>query len=495
MVRQSGSEVKDSFILVTRYEKGPWMRSQNGSSDVIPFRSLKRCPGSWPIVGHWPLLVQDPLALAELGAATGDAVRIQFGPLSAVLTHDLGIIQHVLQQSPRLYTKSRNYAGLKRMLGEGLLTSEGELWKRQRRLAQPAFHHAKLRALVEVMAKTTAEMLARWNTWEEGRAFDLHEEMTRLTLRIAGLTLFGADLDEDAREVRDALGVVMPWLNGLVEAPFRPPLFVPTRANRETITGLETLDRLVYRIISERRRNDPKNERRDLLAMLMSAVDEEGSGGMSDKQLRDEVLTLIVAGHETTANLLAWSGMLLSSSSEWSERIAHEGQSVLRDRLPTYDEILKLEVCDRVISESMRLYPPAWEFEREAISDDIAGGYEIPKKTILMIAPWTLHRHPRFWDEPLRFDPDRFRPERAITPSGEPRPRYAYLPFGDGPRVCIGKAFALMEAKLILTMMARQVRFELEPDTKIQPMPTITLRPKDGLPMRYRRRTEQFDMM
>jgi cytochrome P450 len=475
-----------------RNAKGLSMQSQDGGNGVIPFRSFKRCPGAWPVVGHWPLLVQDPLALAERGAAAGDVVRFQFGPLRAVLTHDLGIIHHVLQQSPRLYTKSSNYTGLKRMLGEGLLTSEGELWKRQRRLAQPAFHHAKLRALVQIMTKATKEMLARWDAWEDGHLFDLHEETTRLTLRIAGLTLFGADLDEDAREVRDALGVVMPWINGLVEDPFRPPLFVPTRANRETIAGLETLDRLVYRIISERRKNDPQNEREDLLAMLMSAVDEDGSGGMSDKQLRDEVLTLIVAGHETTANLLAWSSMLLSSNSEWSDRIVREGESVFGDRSPTFDELSRLEICDRVISESLRLYPPAWEFEREAISDDIAGGYEIPKKTIIMIAPWTLHRHPRFWDEPLRFDPDRFRPERAITPSGEPRPRYAYLPFGDGPRVCIGKAFALMEAKLILTMMARQMWFELEPGAKIQPMPTITLRPKDGLPMRYRRRLAEL---
>lgn len=466
------------------------MRQRDGSGDVIPFRCLRRCPGAWPIVGHWPLVVEDPLKMMERAAAEGDVVRLDFGPLRAVLTHDLGVIQHVLQQSPRLYTKSSNYVGLKRLLGEGLLTSEGELWKRQRRLAQPAFHHAKLRSLVLVMAKATQEMLEHWNAWEDGRRFDLHEEMTRVTLRIAGLTLFGADLEADAREVRDALGVVMPWLNGLVEDPFRPPLIVPTRANRETSAGLETLDRLVYRIIEERRRNDPRNEREDLLAMLMSAVDEEGGAGMSDQQLRDEVLTLIVAGHETTANLLAWTGMLLSEHPEWSDRIAREGERVVGERSPSFDELSKLEICDRVISESMRLYPPAWEFERQAISNDIAGNYEIPKNTIVMIAPFSLHRHPRLWDAPQSFDPDRFRPERAITPSGEPRPRYAYLPFGDGPRVCIGKAFALMEAKLILTMMARQTRFELEPGAEIRPMPTITLRPKGGLPMRYRRRAE-----
>lgn len=455
------------------------------------FESIPEPRGALPLLGHWPEVTRDPIGFLERGAAAGDVVRYRFVHMRAVLAHDPALVQHVLQQSPRLYTKSRNYAGMKLLLGQGLLTSEGDLWKRQRKLAQPAFHHAKLRALADTMVSTTADVLERWSRWEEGRRFDLHEEMMRLTLRIAGLTLFGADLEGDAREVGDALGVVLPWVNGIIQEPFRPPLWVPTRANREVKAAAATLDRLVYRIIEERRRDDPRNERADLLAMLMSARDEDGGAGMSDQQLRDEVLTTILAGHETTANLMAWTGVLLAKSPEWREAVTREAREVLGDRAPRFEDIARLEICDRVVSESMRLYPPAWEFEREAIEDDVAAGWAIPKGTIVMIAPWTLHRHPRFWDAPLRFDPDRFRPERAVTPSGEPRPRYAYLPFGDGPRVCIGKAFAVMEAKLLLAMIARQVRFELEPGVRIDPEPTVTLRPIGGVPMRYRRAATQ----
>lgn len=451
------------------------------------FESLPTARGALPLLGHWPEVLRDTIGFLERGAATGDVVRYRFAHYRALLVHDPAVIQHVLQQSPRLYTKSRNYEGMKLLLGQGLLTSEGELWKRQRKLAQPPFHAAKLRALTATMASTTSDLLARWSTWEEGRCFDLHHEMMALTLRIAGLTLFGKDLHGDAREVGDALEVVLPYVNDAILDPFRPPLWVPTRANREVRGAIATLDRLVTGIIEERRRSDPRHERADLLAMLMSATDESGGGGMSDQQLRDEVLTLILAGHETTANLMSWTGMLLAQHPEWRERVEREAREVLGDRTPTFEDLAKLEVCDRVVCESMRLYPPAWEFEREAIADDVAAGYEIPKGTIVMIAPWTQHRHPRFWDAPLRFDPDRFRPERAITPSGEPRPRYAYLPFGDGPRVCIGKAFAMMEAKLLLAMIARQTRFELEPGVRIDPEATVTLRPLGGVPMRYRR--------
>ncbi|MDQ3031576.1 MAG: cytochrome P450 [Myxococcota bacterium] len=450
------------------------------------FDSIPTPRGALPLIGHWPEVIRDSVGFLERGAAVSDVVRYRFAHVRAVLTHDLAMIQHVLQQSPRLYTKSRNYEGMKALLGQGLLTSEGELWKRQRKLAQPAFHHAKLRALTGTMASTTSDMLTRWSAWDEGRRFDLHHEMMGLTLRIAGLTLFGADLDGEAREVGDALAVVLPWVNGAILDPFRPPLWVPTRANKEVRAAIATLDRLVTAIIEERRRNDPRHERADLLAMLMGATDEGGGGGMSDQQLRDEVLTLILAGHETTANLMSWTGMLLAKNPDWRERVEREARDVLGDRVPTFEDLAKLEVCDRVVCESMRLYPPAWEFEREAIADDVAAGYEIPKGTVVMIAPWTLHRHPKLWDAPLRFDPDRFRPERAITPSGEPRPRYAYLPFGDGPRVCIGKAFAMMEAKLLLAMIARQTRFELEPGVRIDPEATVTLRPIGGIPMRYR---------
>lgn len=453
----------------------------DASESAVPYDSIPMLAGALPVLGHWPEVVRDPFAFLERGARAGDVVRVRFLHQRALVVHDPALVQHVLQQSPRLYAKSRNYHGMKKVLGEGLLTSEGELWKRQRKLAQPAFHHAKLRALVRTMASATEDMLARWRGWEDGRPFDLHDEMMRVTLRIAGMTLFGADLAGDARAIGEAVEIVLPWVNAIIQEPFRPPLWVPTRENRRVREALAEMDRLVYRLVDERRRSDPRHEREDLLSMLMSATDEEGGGRMSDRQLRDEILTLVLAGHETTANALAWTGALLARHPEERARVEREACEVLGQRTPGFEDLPRLEVCDRVVSEAMRLYPPAWEFEREAIADDVAAGHHIPKGTVIMIAPWTLHRHPRFWEEPARFDPDRFLPARAAG-----RPRYAYLPFGDGPRVCIGKAFAMMEAKLMLAMMAREVRFELEPGVHIEPEPSITLRARGGVPMRYR---------
>ncbi|AKF07839.1 cytochrome P450 [Sandaracinus amylolyticus] len=450
--------------------------------DARPYESMPTLPGGLPLLGHWPEIIHDVFGFLERAAERADVVRVRFVHERAVITHDPAMIQHVLQQSPRLYAKSRNYAGMKKVVGEGLLTSEGDFWKRQRKLAQPAFHHAKLRGITRTMASATEDMLARWRTWEDGRPFDLHEEMMRVTLRIAGLSLFGADLDGESREIGAALGVILPWVNGIIQEPFRPPLWIPTRENRALREALATLDRLVYRIVEERRRSDPEHQRDDLLSMLMAATDDEGGGGMSDRQLRDEILTAVLAGHETTANALAWTGMLLARHPEIGARVEREASAVLGDRTPSVDDLSKLELCDRVVSESMRLYPPAWEFEREALVDDVAAGWRIPKGTVVMIAPWTLHRSPRFWDEPARFDPDRFLPERSAG-----RPRYAYLPFGDGPRVCIGKAFAMMESKLLLAMMAREVRFELEPGAHVRPEPSVTLRARGGVPMRFRR--------
>jgi cytochrome P450 len=445
------------------------------------FRAIPSPARALPLLGHWPEIVRDPLGFFERGARGGDVVRFHFFGMRAVLLHDPAAIQHVLQQSPKLYAKSRNYASIKTVVGQGLLTSEGELWKRQRKLAQPAFHHQKLKLLVRTMAECTRDMLARWRTWEDGKKIDLHHEMMRATLRIAGLTMFGADLDLDAKEVALALEVVLPWVNDSVGTPYPPP-WIPTRRNRRFRQAMAGLDRMVFDIV-ERRRRDAAGHH-DLLSMFMDARDEDGSA-MDDRQLRDEILTLVLAGHETTANAMAWTWMLLARHPEWRARVEREAREVLGDRdLPSFDDLAKLDVCDRVVSEVLRLYPPAWEFEREALADDAVAGFAIPKGTIVMIAPWTLHRHPRFWDEPARFDPDRWLPERAAA-----RPRYAYLPFGDGPRVCIGKSFALTESKLMLAMMAREARLDLEPGAHVPIDASVTLRPREGVPMRYRRPT------
>lgn len=444
------------------------------------FEAIPRGRGGLPILGHWPEVIRDSLGFLERGLAQGPIVRFRFAHLHAVLLHDPDAIQHVLQNSPKRYAKSRNYQPMKVVLGNGLLTSEGDFWRRQRRLAQPAFHQAQLRGLVTTMARTTDAMLVRWRAWDDGRAIDLHQEMMRVTLRIAGLTMFGADLDGEASEVRHALDVALAWINGALERPLRPPLWVPIRENRELRRALAVGDRLVMKVVEERRRS--REEHHDLLSMLMGARDEDGSA-MDDRQLKDEILTLVLAGHETTANLMAWTAMLLARHPEWRARVEEEALRVLGDRaIPTFEDVARLEVCERVISESLRLYPPAWEFEREAIEEEELAGHRIPAGTVIMIAPWTMHRDPALWERPAQFDPDRFAPERIAQ-----RSRYAYLPFGDGPRICIGKAFAIMESKLVLAMIAREARLELEPARRIDPEPSVTLRPRGGMPMRYRK--------
>lgn len=444
-----------------------------------PYESLPS-PKGLPLAGHWPEVVNEPFRFLEDSARLADVVRLRFGPLRALLVNDPRVVQHVLQNSPKVYTKSRNYAAMKRVLGEGLLTSEGDFWRRQRKLAQPAFQHARLHGFVDTMTRATSEMLARLETREDGHELDLHAEMMRVTLRMAGMTLFGADLDDVAVDVARALAIVLPWVNASIERPFRAPLWVPTRENREFQRAMRTLDGLVARVVSARRASG--REHADLLGLLMAARDDEGSGAMSDRQLRDEVLTAVLAGHETTANALTWAWYLLAQHPEWLERVRDEARRVLGERDPAFLDLAKLEVTERVLEESMRLYPPAWEFEREALVDDVAHGICIPKGTIVMIAPYTMHRHARYWDEPQRFDPDRFLPDRVAA-----RPRYVYLPFGDGPRVCIGKGFAMMEAKILLAMMARTLSFTLAAGQRVELDPSITLRPVGGLRVRCSR--------
>lgn len=444
-------------------------------ADERPYASLPALRGV-PIAGHWPAVAQDPLAFLTDCARLADVTRARFGPFRALVVNEPSVIKHVLQQSPALYTKSKNYEAMKRVLGDGLLTSEGDFWRAHRKLAQPAFQPASLRGFVRTMADATDDMLDRLGRLPDGATIDVHAEMMRVTLRIAGMTLFGADLDGDAKEVGEALDVVLPWINAQIERPLRAPLWVPTRENRAFRAAMRTLDTLMLRVVADRRRTGEAHT--DLLGLLMG---EGGAQAMTDRHLRDEMLTLVLAGHETTANTLTWTWLLLAQHPEWLARVRREAEEVLGVGAPTYDAIARLEIADRVLAESMRLYPPAWEFEREPLEDDVAHGVHVPKGTIVMIVPYTMHRHPRYWEDPERFDPDRFTPERAAA-----RPRYVYLPFGDGPRICIGKAFAIMEAKLLLAMMARAMDLELPEGTRIQMDASVTLRPRGGLAMRYR---------
>ena len=433
---------------------------------------------------------RDPLAFfMESRARYGDVVRFKFGPYQYYLVNDPNVVKHVLVDNPKGYTKSRNYVGLKITLGDGLLTSEGDHWRKQRKLVQPAFHRDKLAAFASQMSMATRDMLTRWKEEGGGEPFDIHVEMMRLTFRIVGLTLFSADVDGDARDVGQALDIAMHWANDYAEAILPIPPSIPTPANQRFKKAKKTIDDVVFRLIAERRTKatDTGDFGSDLLGILMAATEEPAplpahgaaappGGGMSDQELRDEMITMILAGHETTANLLSWTFLLLSKHPECERRVREEAQRVLGDRAPGLEDVKALEYTRMVIEEALRLYPPAWVFERQAIAKDTLGGYPIEPGAIVGLCPYVMHRHPDHWSNPEGFDPERFLPERAAG-----RARYAYLPFGGGPRTCVGNHFAMMEAQILLAMIVREQRIDLVPGHAVVLDPVITLRPKQGI--------------
>jgi cytochrome P450 len=328
------------------------------------------------------------------------------------------------------------------------------------------------------MTDTTLAMLERWQD-TGSQPLDIPLEMTRLTLRVAGLTLFNLDLSNDADLVGHTFSVILPQLLKYSFLPF-PPLWVPTPGNRRLQAGLETLNQVVYDIISQRRRHltEASMETADLLSMLLAARDEETGEGMNDQQVRDEVMTLLLGGHETTSSTLTWIWYLLSQHPEVEQRLHEEVDRVLGGQLPTVDRLEDLPYTRQVIQETMRLYPAAFFVIRHAIAADEIGGYPVAANSMIFLMAHWVHRHPAFWEEPERFDPDRFTPERSAN-----RPRYAYIPFGGGPRLCIGNSLAMMEAQLVLATVAQRYFLRLVPGHPVEPEVLLTPRPRHGLPM------------
>jgi cytochrome P450 len=422
---------------------------------------------------------RDPLAyVAGLARDYGDVVRLGLGPLAIYsITHPDGV-KHVLQDNNQNYVKGEIIARVKILIGEGLFTSEGTFWRRQRRLAQPAFHRERIAGFVDTMVRRTAERLAGWEiAVRNGEPIDVAAEMNALTLTIVGETLFGRDLSGDAAEAGRALRVALEVTAHRTMSYMVPPIWFPTARNRAFRRAVRTLDSLVFEIIDARRRaHDPGA---DLLGMLMSARDEETGEGMSRSQLRDEVMTFLLAGHETTAVALAWTWYLLARHPDVAERARDEVLGVLGDRTPVLEDLPRIPMARMVVEEAMRLYPPVWGIGRQSIGPDEIGGYDIPAGAIVNLSPWVTHRHPAFWPDPERFDPERFRPGVERT-----RPRFAYFPFSGGPRLCIGETFALVEAQLIVAMMLQRHGLTLVDTTPVVLEPTLTLRPRGGLRMR-----------
>jgi cytochrome P450 len=445
----------------------------------VDMSASARVPLDHPIWGHWLTFTRDQLRHIEQLAAYGDWVPLRFPPLSAVLINHPSLVEELLVTRQKDFIKPLTIQRMRALVGQGLFTSEGDLWRRQRRLMQPAFHRQRISAYAQTMVDLT---VARVAGWSDGEQRDIHQEMMRLTFRIVGQTLFGADLSDDAAEVGAALTEALRAMEQRVESfGILIPDAVPTPVNLRLRRATRTLDRLVYRVIAERRASG--QERGDLLSLLLAARDADDGSAMSDRQLRDEVMTLVLAGHETTALALTWAWYLLATHPDAEARLHAELHEVLGDRQPAVEDLPRLTVTNWVIAEALRLYPPAWMIERAPVRDTELGGHRLRANTTVLLSPWAIHRDPRWYQRPLAFEPERWADDLARS-----LPRFAYLPFGGGPRQCIGNTFALTEAALLLASIARQVRLELLTGQTVEPAPTITLRPAGGLRMRIRRR-------
>jgi cytochrome P450 len=404
---------------------------------------------------------------------------IQAGSLPVYVVGHPDGVKHVLQDQNRRYSKDTiQYNALARITGRGLLTSDGNLWLRQRRLAQPAFARPRLMALDSIIVPATQAMLARWEE-PAGRsqALDIDGEMMRLTLEIVGKALFSMDLSREAARLTGAVLLALDHIIYQARNVIVAPDFIPTPRNLRFKRSLKVLNQAVHAIIAERRRSGEMGD--DLLGMLLQARDDETGQPMSDVQVRDEILTMLIAGHETVASALTWTWYLLALHSQARDALRQEVVSVLHGRLPAAGDLASLAYTAQVFSEALRLYPPAWVITRRAVEEDEIMGYAVPVGALVIISPYAVHRHPQFWDDPELFQPSRFAPEGEAK-----RNRYAYIPFGAGPRLCIGSGFAAVEAHLIMAMIAQRFWLELPPGERVSMDALVTLRPRHGLSMR-----------
>ncbi|HEX8992068.1 MAG TPA: cytochrome P450 [Anaerolineales bacterium] len=418
----------------------------------------KRLPPA-PATSSIRQLVRDPLNFFQsITAQYGDIVCYRPAPDPAYLINHPDYVRHVLLDNNRNYSKA-TYSNMifNKVIGEGLLTSEGEAWRKQRRMMQPAFHHTRLEQLDRMITDATAAMLDQWQqAYDRGRPVDLPREMAALTLTVTTRALFGVDLGDEVREVGEIVNRAASYL----EKPSNPKL----------IQSARELSELVDRII--RQRQQDFQDAGDLLSSLIMARDEHTGAAMGDEQLRSQIMTLMLAGYETTASALTWTWYLLAKHPWALERVRQEALETLHGRLPCYADLDQLPYIRMVLSESLRLFPPAWTLGRRALGEDRIGGYYVPPNTVLAVCVYSLHRHPAFWDEPERFNPERFSPENSAG-----RHRFAYMPFGAGPRQCIGNNFGLMEAALIIACIAQRFELHLLPGIEAEPQALFVLRP------------------
>ena len=441
----------------------------------MPNRSITRPPGPEPhfLIGNFPLGRPDPLAVFSGWAREfGDIFYYRAGWIHVYFLNSPELIESVLVTNQQNFRKDRVIQNSRWFLGQGLLTSEGGEWLRQRRLSQPAFHRERLALYARIINGCAEEML---DSWKDGENRDVHQEMMQLTLRVVAKVLFSVDVKNESKEVAAALNLLMKHSSGA--RMLLPPWvrYLPLPFLIRVRRAVRQLDEVVYRIIRERRRSE--NDNGDLLSMLMSARDEDGSR-MTDRQLRDEVMTFLLAGHETTALSLSWAWFLLSENPEAENKLHHELARVLDGKNPSFEDLPRLCYTEAVVKESVRLYPPAWSLARTAAEDFEIGGYLVPAGSNVVMSQWIMHRDPRFFPSPEQFDPGRWFEEHT-----QRLPRFAYFPFGGGPRYCVGASFAMMEATLLLAAIAQRFRLRMVPGHNVVPVPSITLRPKYGIKM------------
>jgi len=452
------------------------LKAPTNKLDVSP----KQAPilKSNSLMGHMKMLRENSLGLFQRGLKeVGDVARIRMMHIYLYAVYHPEHVRHVLVTNLNNYRKqTRGYAKLRLLLGDGLVTSEGEFWRRQRRIAQPAFARSAINGFAQTMIEATQQMLARWD--KDGlESVDLSDEMMRLTLNIAGQTLFSCDLSDQGDALGHAVEIVLTRFNDLVSSPIPHLEKFPTRKNREFNRARKTMDELVYKLIDERR--NAKSEIHDLLSMFVNTRDEETGEGMTNKQLRDEALTMLLAGHETTANALNWTFYLLSQHPEILEKVEKELEEVLGGKAPTLAQLKQLTYTSQVFKESMRLYPPVWILARRAEEADVIDGYHIPKGAYVIIPTQSIHRHPDIWENPDEFIPERFSPERLEEKKALGYTKFAYFPFSAGQRKCIGDHFATMEGLLILSTVLQRYRLTLKPGFTPRPAVVVQFKCQD----------------
>ncbi len=429
-----------------------------------------------PITGHLREFQRDRFTMQmRFMKEMGDIYSFYVGRFPVIYLSNPKYIRHVLQENYKNYKKNIFYDELRIILGQGLVTSEGEFWRKQRKMIQPTFHHSQIEKFITLMTNATDKMIVQWeNSAKAQRQINIDEDMKTLTMEIVAQCLFSHDTDVFAQNATQSTNIVLDWAKHRLESLIKLPHWIPTKDNREFKQAYTELNEIIMGLIQERRAM--KERPNDLLTTLIELTDEQSKTGMTDNQLFDEILTLFMAGHETTAHTLVWTWTLLSKHPHIRNKLNEEVDEVLKKSSLSFDTINALSYTKMVLQESMRIIPAVWGIGREAINDDEIDGYPIPKGATVGVSIYQMHHHPAFWENPEGFIPERFLPENLSNVN-----KWVYMPFGGGPRMCIGNAFAMMEAQIILSMLSNRFTLDLDPGIPIEFDPGITLRPKHEL--------------